>query len=142
MSRRAQDAPAFRVMAGQRWVNRRGDAVDRCIVAWRAGEQHSTGETVWMCATDDGLRQRWESQIRREELDESDPATIGTVEAMVREAWARLHPRAHVDIRRTGSGWEVVVCDLGATFGYDHAPTRHEAWAAALHAAPTQETDR
>lgn len=114
---RAQDAPRFRVMAGQRWTGDDG-------FAWRI---------------DDGDVKDGANPAALYTLDEPDPATLGTVEAMVREAWAghSVHiteyqrpDHYHVEIDRAGpDGFPV-----GAWAG--HAPTRHEAWAAALHAAP------
>lgn len=132
---RAQDAPRFRVMAGQRWERGRLALI---VVNGPVGH----GGKWWTAsAVGSGAVVEIDGRalVDRYTLDESDPATMGTVECLVRKAWAghAVHiteyqrpDHYHVEIDRAGpDGFPV-----GAWAG--HAPTRHEAWAAALHAAP------
>lgn len=137
---RAQDAPRFRVMAGQRWTW--GDDLDHdswvCVVApdevgvgvWAnaAGDVHG-----WHPGTGEGAGDIPNSLLLAT-LDESDPATLGTVEAMVREAWAGH--AISVDGTDTHTNVTIWNHDLTAAEFKSKIMARHEAWAAALHAAP------
>ncbi len=65
--------------------------------------------------------------------DLSDPATLGCLLALVREAWGPAYGTGRPHLRPTATGWFVASC------GYPVAPeglTEAEALVAALEAAP------
>lgn len=135
---RAQYAPAFRVMACQTWTH-----PERKFTVIVTGRPLGH-DGVWWNACIPGscgfIQIREADLIAGWVLNETDPATLGTVEHMVRESWATDDRVTDVCL------YEDEVCGFTVRVGRDwapplpyYAPTRHEAWAAALHAAPTKE---
>lgn len=129
LARRAVACPVWRWMPGMR-------DVDGGIVVFVDGSWLVT--TVYI---DD--RDGWStgSRIARHALpDLDDPATLGCLLALVREAWG-----SHVSSIRTGDGWSVRHMGRDgwavglSVVGITQCETEAEALVAALEAAPRRE---
>lgn len=138
MSRRAQDAPAFRALAGQLWASDGvtvrvqsvpGDGVPFCFVEHDADYDCDYVDVAKVSDRRHAYPSDWT-------LDESDPATMGTVEHLVREAWAP----GRVTLRPYADGWSIDVYRWNSLVWSGWEARQHEALAAALHAAPTEES--
>ena len=126
LARRAVACPGWRWMPGMRYqiVNERGQ-----IGGWmRASDRVSHLDALYPVAG--------ESEVALPDLD--DPATLGCLLALVREAWG-----SHVSSIRTGDGWSVRHMGRdGWAVGLSVVgitPCEAEALVAALEAAPRRE---
>lgn len=113
LARRAVACPRWRWMGGMRWIDNRPAPLEP--IALRVAD----------------IRPRDGSDVPRHALpDLEDPATLGCLLALVREAW--IEPLARAE--GYPDGWRVYVPRVSRLVGL--GPSEDEALVAALEAAP------